>query len=168
MNMYHNRGGEKKRSRHIAIFVDGACSGNGQRWARAGMGVFFGPRSRHNISQRLHDDPQTNQRAELHAAILALDRVKELLDDDKLETRLVVVATDSAYLVDGITKWIYKWQDNGWTNARGGDVANREDFETLDELIDELEDDYGVFVKFWKVDRDDNEDADELAREAVD
>ncbi|XP_006463390.1 hypothetical protein AGABI2DRAFT_144709 [Agaricus bisporus var. bisporus H97] len=167
-NIYHIRGGVKKRSQHIAVFVDGACRGNGYLGARAGMGVYFGPRSRHNISQRLDDDgPQTSQRAEINAAILALDRVKSLLDQDRLETDLVVIASDSEYLVTGISKWIYKWYDNGWTNAKGGDVSNREDFEELDELVDELEDDYGVFVKFWKVDREDNEEADELAKDAV-
>lgn len=168
MNMCHNREGEGGPTRDIAVFVDGACSGNGQPWARAGMGVFFGPGSRHNITQSLDDGgPQTNQRAEIRAAILALDRVKQLLDLGRLDTDLVVVATDSAYLVGGITEWIYKWYQNGWMNARGGDVSNREDFEELDELINELEDDYGVFVEFWKVDRYDNQESDELARDAV-
>lgn len=35
----------------------------------------------------------------------------------------------------GITKWIHKWKRNGWKLANGGDVINREDFESLDQAM---------------------------------
>ncbi|KAJ3564892.1 hypothetical protein NP233_g7995 [Leucocoprinus birnbaumii] len=167
-NVRIRRGGVIKVGRHIAVNVGGACYGNGKPWAQGGSGVYFGPWSPHNFSEALDDDgPQTNQRAEINAAIIALDKVKELLDQEKLDTSLVLIMSDSQYLVDAITQYIYKWQDNGWRNARGGEVVNKEDFEELDELIDELEDDYEVFVRFWWVPKEDNEDADEMARQAA-
>ncbi|KAF5357028.1 hypothetical protein D9756_006696 [Leucocoprinus leucothites] len=167
-NIRKRRGGIVKVGRHIAINVGGACYGNGKPWAQGGLGIYFGPRSRHNFSEALdEDEPQTSQRAEVNAAIIALDKVKELLDQEKLDTSLVLIISDSRYLVDGITQNIYKWQDNGWRNARRREVANKEAFEELDELVDELEDDYGVFVKFWWVPKEENEDADEMARQAA-
>ena len=32
--------------------------------------------------------------------------------------------TDSRYVIDGITKWIFGWQKNGWKNAAKKPVAN--------------------------------------------
>ncbi|KAJ3564637.1 hypothetical protein NP233_g8164 [Leucocoprinus birnbaumii] len=47
----------------LAIFTDGACLDNGTPYARAGMGVYFGPYSQHNISQPLEPVPkQVNAR----------------------------------------------------------------------------------------------------------
>jgi ribonuclease HI len=158
------RGGEVKKGQHIAISVGGACSG---LRAQAGMGVYFGPGSRYSMSEPLEDGQQTSQRAEINAAILALNKVKELLDKERLNTNLVLLATNSKYVVDCITEYIYRWQDNGWKTRRGSEVVNKEDFEELDELIDELEDDYDVFVKFWWVPKEFNEEADELAKEAA-
>lgn len=153
-------------SRDIAIFVDGACLGNGTEWASGGMGVYFGPDSRHNISQSL-SGRQTNQRAEIRAAILALRKVKKLLNNEELDTEVVVLASDSAYLVDAMTRHVERWRCNGWMNSKRGEVANKLDLRILDNLIDELKDEYGVYVKLWKVDREDNEEADELAKGAA-
>lgn len=155
------------RSRDIAIFVDGACVGNGTFHARAGMGVYFGPDSRYNVSQRLWDGAQTNQRAELRAAILALEKVTQLVDDKRLQTRNVVLISDSSYTVQAMTDWVYRWRNNGWKNCRGMEVTNRDDFERLDELIEDLDYIYGVSVQFWLVPRGYNQEADELAKDAV-
>ncbi|KAJ3564891.1 hypothetical protein NP233_g7992 [Leucocoprinus birnbaumii] len=168
-NIRQRRGGAVRVGRHIAVNVGGACKDNGKQWARGGAGVYFGPSSRYNFSKELgkHGRPQTNQRAEVNAATIALRKVKKLLDKEKLDTRLVLILSDSQYLVKGITQYIYKWQDNGWMSSRRRPVDNQEDFEELDELIDELEDDYEVFVRFWWIPKEDNEDADEMAREAA-
>lgn len=156
------------RSRDIAIFIDGACMGNGTYHARAGMGVYFGPGSKYNISQQLYDNPQTNQRAELNAAILALQKVLDLVEYGWLETGNVVLISDSNYVVQAMTEWVYKWRNNGWTNHRGLEVTNRDDFERLDDLIDILDDEHDVSVRFWLVPRQYNQEADELAKDAAD
>ena len=46
----------------------------------------------------------------------------------------VHLATDSRYLVDGITRWLPGWKRKGWRKTRGGAVRNRELWERLDEL----------------------------------
>jgi ribonuclease HI len=154
------------RSHDIAIFIDGACVGGGTYHAQAGVGVYFGPGSRYNVSKQLDDNPMTNQRAELNAAIVALERVYDLIACG-LTTDIVLLITDSTYVVQGITDLVYKWRDKGWKNRRGVEVANREDFERLDDLIDILEDE-NVFVKFWLVPKEYNGDADELANNVLD
>ena len=35
----------------------------------------------------------------------------------------------------GITIWIHKWKKNGWKASTGANVINRDDFETLDDVI---------------------------------
>jgi ribonuclease HI len=34
------------------------------------------------------------------------------------------IFSDSRYAVNCMNKWVYKWASNGWTNARGDEVAN--------------------------------------------
>jgi ribonuclease HI len=38
----------------------------------------------------------------------------------------VTVHTDSRYVIDGITKWIFGWQKKGWVNAKREPVANED------------------------------------------
>jgi ribonuclease HI len=38
----------------------------------------------------------------------------------------VTIKADSEYLVNGMTEWILKWEKNGYTNAKGTRVVNRE------------------------------------------
>lgn len=64
--------------RSLLVFTDGACSNNGYQVAQAGLGVFFGPGSRFNLSERVTmSDVSTNQKAELEAAARALEVVRE-------------------------------------------------------------------------------------------
>ncbi|CBZ51457.1 putative ribonuclease H [Neospora caninum Liverpool] len=59
--------------RIVYIYTDGACRANGRgRQAKGGVGVFFGDGDPRNVSRRLAGQPQTNQRAELHAILDAL------------------------------------------------------------------------------------------------
>lgn len=58
----------------IIVAVDGACPGNGRDNARAGYGVYFNAGSVWNTADKLKRTPFTNQRAEVLAAKLALDR----------------------------------------------------------------------------------------------
>ncbi|KAF9017298.1 ribonuclease H-like protein [Hymenopellis radicata] len=150
-------------TRTILISVDGACSRNGTPSARAGVGIFFGPDSPHNISEAI-DGVQTSQRAEILAAIKALKKVSLLLQN-VFSVNTIVLLSDSQYVVGAMTEWIFAWKENGWRNANGGVVENKADFQKLDQLIETLEED-GLDVKFWKVGRENNVHADELAKAA--
>jgi ribonuclease HI len=166
-NLFQLRSSRLVKSRDIAIIIDGACAGNGTQNARAAMGVYFGPDSRYNLARLLVGGPQTSQRAELNAAILALKRVRTLVNNGRLSTGMVVLVSDSRYVVGSMTEWVYKWRNNGWENVRGLPVTNQADFQELDDLIDELDDTFNIQVKFWRVGRCYTQEADDLAKQRL-
>ena len=65
----------------------------------------------------------TNNRMELLAAIRALEALKKPCH--------VTLTTDSVYVRDGITKWIFGWQKNGWKTAAKKPVANADLWQRL-------------------------------------
>jgi ribonuclease HI len=153
---------------------DGACPGNGKPGAKGGYGVYFGPNNPFNVSKPLKEaSRQTSQRAELTAAIVALnqidsERIVEINRGNGTNLDVFVIMTDSAYSVNSLTSYIYKWRDNDYTAATGRQVANRDLFERLDyKLYAMANGRQGIDVLFWKVDRSDNEDADALARQGA-
>lgn len=76
------------------------------------------------ISGRVVGDEVTNNRMEILAAVEGLKAVKS--------NRIpVVVFTDSIYLRDSISKWIYKWRKNGWRTSDGKPVKNADLFRSL-------------------------------------
>ena len=66
----------------------------------------------------------TNNRMELLAAIHALEALER-------DTEITIV-TDSNYVKNGITGWIFGWKKNGWKNAAKKPVANVELWQRLD------------------------------------
>lgn len=74
------------------------------------------------------DPSTTNNRMEMMAAIEAL---RYLPKDEP-----IVLSTDSQYLKNGITKWIYSWKRRGWKKADGTAVLNQKLWQELDTLID--------------------------------
>jgi ribonuclease HI len=117
----------KRRRKSLEVWTDGSCPGNGMATARAGLGVWFGDGDRRNLSERL-EGRQTNQRAELMAAIRALEVLeKETLDKNDQ----VTLYSDSQYVVQGITSWILKWRAVKWS-AR---VLNKDLWQRLDRLV---------------------------------
>ena len=58
----------------VLIYVDGACRNNGQSEAKGGCGVYWGDYHPLNCSEILLGEKQTNNRAEMSAAIIALSQ----------------------------------------------------------------------------------------------
>ncbi len=112
---------------YIVAWTDGACSDNqNKKRAKGGVGVYFGPNHKLNISERLRGPKQTNQRAELTAIIRALQTYP---DKD------MYIITDSLYSVNGATAWMPKWKKNKWVNSSSKAVSNRDLWEQLDTLM---------------------------------
>ena len=109
----------------LYAYTDGACSGNP---GPGGWGALMLARDGDKIvkERELKGGEQltTNNRMELLAAIHAL----EALDRD---TEITVV-TDSNYVKNGITGWIFGWKKNGWKNAAKKPVKNVELWQRLD------------------------------------
>lgn len=149
----------------IVVFVDGACRGNGTPYAKGGYGVYFGPESPYNVSKPLKENsPQTSQRAELTAVLVALNQIERVVHDYQDYPYLFIIATDSAYLVNSLTSYIYKWRQNNYTASSGKQVVNRDLFERLDSKLNVMANGRQcIDVLFWKVDRSENVEADKLA-----
>ncbi|KAI1279444.1 ribonuclease H-like protein [Xylaria sp. FL0933] len=161
----------------LIVAVDGACPGNGTHHAtRSACGVYFGPDMEENIAIRLPDTPgysHTSQRAELKAAIMGITASTEFIYNggqwncEGCSTPCAVVhlviKSDSAYLVNGMTAHIGKWRQNGWRTAKGTEVKNKDLWTELEDLIEMLYNQTGVAIDFWQVPRDQNTEADSLA-----
>ncbi|KAM7197976.1 Ribonuclease H-like domain containing protein [Naviculisporaceae sp. PSN 640] len=174
----------------LIVAVDGACPHNGTpRATRSSYGVFFGSSDgaeAYNISELIEDNDDypvhTSQRAELHGAIAAVAAVTQFVTEGGqwpcppgecedagkygCKVKHVVVKSDSAYLVNSITQHIRKWLTNGWLTASKKPIANRDLWEQLLGQIGYLRL-VGAGVDFWLVPREMNEDADELANDAL-
>lgn len=103
----------------VEIFTDGACKGNP---GPGGWGAIL--RMGHHEKELSGGEAETtNNRMELTAVIRALEALKEPCH--------VHLHTDSRYVIDGITKWIYGWQKNGWKTAAKKPVLNAELWQDL-------------------------------------
>ena len=56
----------------VQVYTDGACPDNGKEAARAGVGVWWGPGHRLNMSRRVYGPRETNNVAEIQAICLAI------------------------------------------------------------------------------------------------
>lgn len=109
------------------VFVDGACVRNGSPECMASYGVYWGPHSQDNTSGIINS-PASNQRAELTAAIVALQQsIKKKLSS-------VRIISDSKYLVEAQTKWYSQWEKSGFCTAKGKPVQNADLHKQIREL----------------------------------
>ncbi|HEY5891691.1 MAG TPA: ribonuclease HI [Chthoniobacterales bacterium] len=86
----------------VIIHTDGACEGN------PGPGGWAAILEYGSVRKEFSGGviATTNNRMELTAALEALNRLKEPCEVD--------IFTDSEYLRNGITKWIYAWKAGSW------------------------------------------------------
>lgn len=66
------------------------------------------------------DKDTTNNRMELQAAIEAL---KYMVKSSVAE---VTIHADSAYVLGGVTNWIFGWEKNGWKTSKKEPVLNQD------------------------------------------
>lgn len=122
---------KKKGKAALDIYTDGSSLKNGRAGATAGVGVFFGIGDPRNISERLHGEVQTNQRAELTAILRALQVV------DAHEA--VQIITDSQYSINCATVWASSWEKNDWKTSQGENVKNQDLVKAIRQRVRERE-----------------------------
>ena len=140
-------------NKEVIVYTDGACSGNpgpGGWGATIKIGdetfeIFGG------------EDNTTNNRMELIAAIKALEYLNE--------NHKITLYTDSNYVKDGITKWIFNWKKNNWKTSAKKPVKNSDLWIQLDEIQNKREVKWN-WVKGHAGNLG-NERADELARMGI-
>ena len=138
---------------YVEIATDGACKGNP---GPGGWGALirYGKKEK-EISGG--ESETTNNRMELRAAIEALNTLKRPCK--------VKLSIDSTYVKDGITKWIFNWQKNGWRTAAKKPVKNADLWQDLLEAVERHQIEWH-WVKGHAGDAD-NERADMLASDAA-
>ncbi|MBO0904585.1 ribonuclease HI [Jiella sonneratiae] len=137
----------------VEIFTDGACSGNP---GPGGWGAILRFRGQEK-ELKGGEAETTNNRMELTAAIEALKALNRPCAVD--------LYSDSNYLRDGITKWIFGWKRKGWKTADNKPVKNAELWQAL-----ESEKDRHDVTFHWvrgHAGHEENERADELARSGM-
>ena len=119
-------------NRRLFVTCDGAC--------RKGVGAYgFMVQEEGHFSRlcagsgALPEEPTTNQRAELYAAIMALECVAEDFPE-----RAVTLVSDSAYLINCFKeRWFIRWLENDWQTP-DGPVKNRDLWERLFAVVGAL------------------------------
>jgi ribonuclease HI len=99
------------------VYTDGACSNNGGKGAKAGLGVWFGPSDPRNVSRAL-EGKQTNNTAELQAILQAL----QIVEPDVKKGTYVGLMTDSKYGILCLTTYGDRCNVEGWKK----DIPNKE------------------------------------------
>ena len=94
---------------------------------------------------------------ELIAAIKALEFLNKYND--------ITINTDSNYVKEGITTWIFNWKKNNWKTSTKKQVKNRELWERLDNLCEKKNVSW-CWVKAHNTSEFNNQ-VDELARKAA-
>lgn len=103
----------------FVIYTDGSSKGNP---GNGGWGaIIFDRENVREIGGR--EEMTTNNRMEIMAAIEGLKNVEENSE--------VEINSDSEYLINGITKWIFGWQKNDWRTKDKREVMNRDLWEKL-------------------------------------
>lgn len=143
------------------VFVDGACSGNNHRRAAerlGGYGAYFetnGAELGGSLSDSAEtgeqDDLMTNNRMELLAVIVLLERVVEyrsahtqssagtrfaaLPAELALPSAELRVVGDNQYVLNAIIDWLPGWRKSNFRKAKGGAVKNVDLIRRLDDLL---------------------------------
>jgi ribonuclease HI len=139
----------------LYAYTDGACSGNP---GPGGWGVLLLAKDGETVirSRELSggEANTTNNRMELLAAINALKALEK--------PSSITVITDSVYVKDGITKWIFGWKSRGWKTATKKPVKNEDLWKCLDVATQQ----HSVTWEWIKghAGHEENEKADKLAR----
>ncbi len=108
----------------VIIHTDGACSGNPGPGGWGAVLQYNG----HVKELKGGAKQTTNNRMELTAAIEALNFLTRSCEVDMF--------TDSKYVKDGLTSWIYNWKKNGWKTAAKKPVKNAELWQKLDQAVE--------------------------------
>ncbi len=118
----------KDFEKSLVIFTDGSSLGNPGPGGYGAVAVF--QQMDEVIELGGNKIKTTNNEMELSAVIAALSHTV-------FNTAPVEIFTDSSYVINGITKWVKGWRNNGWKTKTGDDLANKALWQNLDSLVSE-------------------------------
>jgi len=119
---------EQSFENKLLIFSDGASLGNPGPGGHGAVLVF--PVLDEVVELGGNKAKTTNNEMELTAIVAAFSH-------SITSTSHVHVYTDSAYDINGITKWVSGWEKNNWTTSQKEPVSHKELWQTLVSLVRE-------------------------------
>jgi ribonuclease HI len=149
----------------VLVYADGVALGNDQEEVRAGFGVVFNPLDPIGVSRPLElssEHEPTSDRAALCAALAAL----QMRYWEAEGFHGILIAIESEYVINGVTKESIEWKKNGWKMANGESVKNRDLWEQLLEGVEKNET-KGFVVQFFKLKPEWNKAAEASKKGAV-
>ena len=137
----------------VNIFTDGACKGNPGPGGWGAILIY----DDHRKEIKGFENNTTNNIMELTAVIEALKSLNRSCD--------IIITTDSNYVKNGITEWIYQWIKRGWKTSDKKPVKNKDFWQALEKETKN----HNIEWKWVKGHSGHpyNERADELANEAI-
>jgi ribonuclease HI len=130
------------------VFTDGSTLNNqnskkNQSFGGYGGYLIYSNGEEEQFTEPLEGDKITNQIAELTAYKHSLKKIidKQLKD-------FIYIYTDSMYLINIYTKWIKKWEADGWKKADGKNIENLDLIKEIYNLI--LDSKLKIFYKHVK------------------
>lgn len=113
----------------VIIFTDGSSRGNP---GPGGFGAIVITPKNVEVGSKNYEVKEvggrenhtTNNRMELQAALSALSVIQN-------SEFIIRIYTDSTYLINGITKWVFGWRKNNWMTSQRKPVENRDLWEML-------------------------------------
>lgn len=148
--------------RRYIIHTDGACRNNP---GPGGWGVVLQLEAEGQIIKEKDLSgatvaETTNNRMELSAVLGGLRRLKD-------KTIPITVRSDSKYVINGMSRWLEGWKQNGWRTSSKTSVLNMDLWLELDQLCETLGPISWVWVKGHSGDPM-NDRCDWLANQAID
>lgn len=111
---------------HFIVFTDGASRGNP---GLGGYGVVVVSLISKQVWEFGDKDPKTtNNRMEMSAIVRALDEISKISPRGDCQ---ITIHTDSSYVIQGATAWVFGWQKNNWQTKNKTDVLNRDLWEKI-------------------------------------
>lgn len=133
----------------VTIYTDGSSRGNPGPGGYGAVCIY--PNSHGQMfAQELggQEAVTTNNRMEIMAAIKGLELMQGFYSPEhEMEIHL---HSDSAYMLQGIEKWIHGWKKNNWITSTKEAVKNEDLWRALDAIIETLHRE-GVEVVWHKV-----------------
>ncbi len=111
----------------IIIFTDGSSRGNPGPGGYAYISIYPDSHGTFKIDEGGGKESlTTNNRMELRAAIEALNNFDGYFDSAENTQNAYHIYLDSAYVLNGITKWVFGWERNGWLTSQKEKVVNED------------------------------------------
>ena len=116
----------------IELYVDGSCSGNGEKENFGGMGIVLVKNGKPMKEYSIKDFNTTNNRTEMKAVIYAINIAKILNKNNPQE---IIIYSDSMYVVQTVNQWMFNWASKGWKKADNKEPENLDLVKILYQLM---------------------------------